>query len=137
MNVNGRNGEDGLGFVQEGYFPQGLGRGAVGVEGIDAVVLGGDEEHVVFALTGNLDVGHIKGLSVSIAVDGKSKDFSKLFGINVLRVENFFVEICPGAGVVVLGGQHLCLGRSIREQRGQGHPGYQKRSASIHGNNLQ
>jgi hypothetical protein len=70
-------------------------------------VLGSDEEYVVFTLAGHLDVGYIERLSVDIAVDRQSEDFSKLLRINVLRREDFFVEVGPSASVVILRGPDL------------------------------
>ena len=40
----------------------------IGVEGVDAIVLGGDVEHVVRALSGDFDVGYVERLGVNRAV---------------------------------------------------------------------
>jgi len=94
-----RNALAGIGEID---VPERSGRSAVGVEGIDAVVFGGDEKDVVFAFAGNLEIGELQRLGVNVAVDFEGKEFAELCGIDVGRSEDFFVEVSAGASVVVL-----------------------------------
>ena len=49
---------------------------SVGVEGVDAVVLGGDEDDVVRA-AGDREIRHIERLGVDFAIHGAGEEFSE------------------------------------------------------------
>jgi len=80
---------------------------AVGVEGVDAVVLGGGEDYVALAEVGDGERGDVEGLGEDVAVDGEGVEFAEGAGVDVGGGEDFFVESGAGAGVVVLGGEDL------------------------------
>ena len=91
----------------------------IGVEGVDAVVLGSDVEHVVRALSGDFDVGYVERLGVSRAVDFERAELAEVLGIDVPRRQDFFGECGVGAGVVILGGGDLREPRFRHQQRKQ------------------
>jgi diguanylate cyclase (GGDEF)-like protein len=112
-----RNGGDAAAGVQETSSPERRGRAPGGIEGIDAIVLGGGKYHVVLSVAGNLDARQIKRLGVDIAVHSKREQLSEAGRIDTGGSERGFVEIGSGAGTIVLGSGNL------RE----GEPGGQKR----------
>jgi hypothetical protein len=67
-----RDGCDTLGGVDERVFPEVALRGVIpfGVEGVNAVMLGGDEEDVVRPLAGDRDARLEQRLGVDVAVGG-------------------------------------------------------------------
>src|SRR5271170_798429 len=71
--------------IEETDLPQRRVGGAGGIEGINAVVLGGDEEDVVEALAGNFDSWNEQRLGVNCAVDSEGAEFGEQFRVNVLR----------------------------------------------------
>jgi len=91
----------------------------IGVEGVDAVVLGGDVEHVVRTLSGDFDVGYVERLGVNRAVHFEGAELAEVLGIDVLRRQDFFGDCGVGAGVVVLGGGDLRERRFRHQQRKQ------------------
>ena len=91
-------------------FQSGGSFGTIGVEGVDAVVLGGDVDDVVRALAGNFNGRDEERLGIDGAVDTKSAERAELFGVDVLRSEDLFVERGAGAEVVVLRGGDLSSG---------------------------
>src|SRR5581483_465160 len=54
----------------------------VGIEGIDAVVLGGHENRVDRALAGNDQAGKIERLGIDMAIDGVSEKTAKVIAID-------------------------------------------------------
>src|SRR5216684_3534322 len=103
--------------IGETHVPERSGGSSVGVEGVYAVVFGGDKENVVFAFAGDFDVGKIKRLGVNVTVNFESEEFAELAGIDIGVSENFFVEIGAGTRVVVLGGGDLRAEERGREKR--------------------
>jgi len=91
---------DAAGF-QEADVPERIDR-RVGVEGIDAVVLGGDVEDVVGAFAGDGDMRDVERLGVDVAVHLQREPLAELGGTDSRRRERGFVEIGAGAGVVPL-----------------------------------
>lgn len=91
----------------------------IGVEGVDAVVLGGNVEHVVRALSRNFDVGYVERLGINRAVYFERAELAEVLGIDVLRRQDFFGECGAGAGVVVLGGSDLRERKFRHQQREQ------------------
>src|SRR5882724_7560624 len=91
----------------------------IGVEGVDAVVFGGDVEHVARALSGDFDVGYEERLGVNRAVYFERAELAEVLGIDVLRRQDFFGECGAGAGVVVLGGGDLRERKFRHQQREQ------------------
>ena len=63
--------------LEQGDVPEGsAGAVGVGVEGVDAVVLGGDVEDVVLSAVDG-DVGHEERLSVGVAVGEIREEFAE------------------------------------------------------------
>src|SRR5437762_11126724 len=95
-------------------MPQRRGGSSVGVESVDTIVFGGDEENVVFAFAWDFDIRKIERLGVDVAVHFQGKELAELGGIDVCRSENFFGDGRAGPGIVILRSKHLS-----RERRGQ------------------
>ena len=102
-------------------MPQRRVAGTIGVEGVDAVVLGGDEENIVRAFAWNFDVRHEKRLSVDGSIDFERADLAEALGIDFLGSENLLVESGTGARVVVLRGGDLGSAKRSqgKEERGE------------------
>ena len=60
---------------------------AIRVEGIHAVVLGGNIHHIVHAFAGDDDTRDIQRLSVDVAVDRTRKQFAEVSHVDVRRVQ--------------------------------------------------
>src|SRR5690348_5136154 len=72
-------------LVEKAHFPQRRIGGAVRVEGVNAIVLGGDEQNVMHAFAGNLDRREEERLRVYRAIHLERADLAKLFNVDVLR----------------------------------------------------
>jgi hypothetical protein len=79
----------------------------IGVEGVNAVVLGSDVKHVMSTLSGDFDVGYVERLGINRAVHFERAELAEVVGSDILRRQDFFRECGAGAGVVVLGGDDL------------------------------
>ncbi len=80
---------------------------AVRIEGIETVVLSGDENDVVGGarLRGARTQGHgrhVQGLRIHPAIDGIGKELAESGGIHVGRSEDSFVSVCAGTGNIVV-----------------------------------
>lgn len=82
---------------------------AVGVEGIDRIVLRGYVDHVVDAFARDADIGQVQGLGIHVTVDRIREQLSELASVYVERCENSFGNIGPTSGVVVVLGGALAL----------------------------
>lgn len=91
--------------------------GSVRVEGIDAVVFGGDEDDVVSALAGDGETLNVKRLSVDAAVNGIGEEFAEICGGDVRRSEDGFVGVGAGTQIVVV----LREDTDLSEDRRSGH----------------
>jgi len=67
--------------------------GAVGVEGVDAVIHGGHVNDVVDASSGNGHGGEVERLADYLTIDGLVEELAELIAIDILRSENGFVGI--------------------------------------------
>src|SRR5580704_3789464 len=85
--------------LQEADLPQRRGGIAVGVESVDAVVLGSDEEYVVAALAWDVDAGNKQRLGIDVAIDLEREQLSELLWVHVLGSQYSFVQVGSGAGV--------------------------------------
>ena len=91
--------------AQQGYAPKHI--GAVRVECIDAVMLGRDKKNVQQSFTRN---GHASGaewLRIDFAIHIQHPEFSELGSSDVGRCEDFFVQLLPRLGIVVVIGEHI------------------------------
>ena len=59
---------DAVAGIGKVHLPERSCRRTVGVEGVHAVVFRGDEENVVFAFAGDVDIREVEGLGVDVAV---------------------------------------------------------------------
>src|SRR5579864_780109 len=107
-------------LVEKAYFPQRRIAGAERVEGVDAIVLRGDEQNVMRAFTGNLDRRKEERLRVYRAIHLKGADLAKLFGIDILGSEDLLVQRGAGAEVVVLRRCDLSRGGSRGQSKNEG-----------------
>ena len=95
----------------------------VRVEGIHAVVHGGDIDDVVDAGSGNRDVGKVKGLADDGAVYHLLKQLPETAGIHITWRQFRLTGVRPGTGIVVVpgGDGNLGVGGSCEEkQNGKG-----------------
>src|SRR5580692_11471825 len=65
-------------------------------------MFGGDEDDVVRAFAGNFNRRKKQRFSVDCAVDFEYAEFAELLGVDVLRRQEYFIQSCAGAHVVVL-----------------------------------
>ena len=110
--------------IQERDLPEGLGvraAVAIGIEGVDAIVLGDDEEDVVRALAGDAEIGHVKRLSVDVAIHGVAEQLSELGGVDVGERQRRFVAVQGVAGVVVAGSDDADLRGELRREQADEH----------------
>jgi len=89
-----------------------------GVEGVDGVVFGGDEEDVVTAFAGDFYAGEEERLGVDVSVDFEGEELAEALGVDIARGEDGFDAIGAEAGVVVLGGGDF-LGGCSQSQNGE------------------
>jgi hypothetical protein len=80
---------------------RGVSRIAVCVEGIDAVVLGGDKEYIVASFPWNLHAAEEEQLSIDISVRVQSEDLSKVLNIYTGRRQFGLVENRAGEYMAV------------------------------------
>jgi hypothetical protein len=97
--------------------PDGSCAGVIGVEGVDAVVDGGDEDEVVGSAV-DLDVGGEEGLGVELIVEGELVEEAEVGGVDVGGGEDGLVGIGAGAGVVVVLGEDVGLDLGLGEEKG-------------------
>jgi len=76
-------------------------RGVVSIEGVDAVSYGGNVNEGVRAC-GSVHAGEHQRLAVDLVVDNALEEHAELFGVDVGRSERGLVQICAGAGIVVV-----------------------------------
>ena len=55
----------------------------IGIDGIDRIGLGSNVDDIVSALTGNIHVGHVEGLSHHHIVDGSTEEVTKAVLVDV------------------------------------------------------
>jgi len=83
--------------------------GAVGVEGVGAVVFGDDIDHIVGApADGN--VGHVQGLGVNLPVHRVGEKFPEIGTVDVCGREDGFALVPAVASLVVMVSGQGCLG---------------------------
>src|SRR6267154_3824682 len=82
---------------------------AIRIEGIDAVVLGGDEPHVMRTFSGDRNPCQIQWLRIKITVHWIGKESSELRLIYVSGCEDRFVCIGSGPRNVIVLRDHICL----------------------------
>src|SRR6267154_444223 len=87
---------------------------AVGIESVNAVVLGGDEYHVVLRASLGCAGAHgyswnIKRLRVNVAVHRVGEELSELTGTHIGRREDSFTGVGAGTGDIVMLREHRDL----------------------------
>ncbi len=100
---------------EKAHLPQRTTWIAVSVEGIDAVVLGSNEEYIVAAFPWNLHAAEEERLGIDISVYAQGEDLPKVLNVYIARRQVGLVEIGAGARVVVLGGNHPLCPRQRRK----------------------
>src|SRR5262249_45311585 len=121
---------------EEAPLPQdGPGAAAVGgVDGVQGVVFGGDEDDVVKTLLrpgGDVDAPDDERLGVDLAVDLHGVELAEGVRVDVGAGEQRLVQVLPGAGDVVVVGDdvgrrgeaHFEFFRPRPEPAGRGRPG--------------
>jgi hypothetical protein len=81
-------------------------RWVVGVKRIDAIIDSRGDHDVVNAFAGDVHIRHYQRLRIQLIVNGACVKQSKRIRIYVGDVQRRFVEIRPGAGIVVVVSQH-------------------------------
>ena len=74
-------------------------------------MLRGDVEHIFLALARGIEVGKIKRLGVYFAVHGELAQLAEFRGVHVSQRQRCFVQVLPGALVVVMIGDDVRAGR--------------------------
>ncbi len=90
-----------MGRIEQRDLPQRR-AAKIGVEGINAVVFGGDEDDVVRGAA-DCKSGQIKRLGFDSAIDGEGEEFAEVAGANGSRGEYRLAEVlaCPGKVVML------------------------------------
>jgi hypothetical protein len=78
----------------------------VGVEGKHAVMFGGDIKNIVRPPIGYADGALVQRLRIDLAVDAQHESLAELRKVNVARIQNLLGKVLPGAGIVIVPGQH-------------------------------
>ena len=81
----------------------------VRVEGVDAVILGGDDRQRLLRSVGALSIRDDQRLSVNVTVDDPISKLSKGLPFDVGNTEIGFLEICAGTEIIVVVRQHADL----------------------------
>src|SRR6185295_10536842 len=105
--------------VDEADLPERGGRLAVGVEGVDRVVLGGDVDDVVDAGRGG-DAGDVERLGVGVAVQRVGGDLPELLRVHVRARERGLARVLALPRVVVFPGVDTREGGGWIEHGGRG-----------------
>ena len=115
VHISHGNGAHAVRGVQEVHLPQRrrIRTRAVGVEGVDAIVSRGQENHVVETLAGHVDARQIERLRVNVAVHQVRKPPPEKPGLNRGGREQCLGEVLASACVIVVVGGYVCL----REER--------------------
>jgi hypothetical protein len=125
-----------VGRVDETPVPQrrGVGAGvAVGIERINAIMLGRNVNHIVRAEAWDGNIRNIQRLRIHVSVDGLAKDFAEFGLVDVGRSQHGFVRVLTRSVVVVVLRQNENLRVSrYRKKRQKG----EQRPASRHANLL-
>src|SRR5262249_9063559 len=82
----------------------------VGVEGVDAVVLGGGEDDVERALAGDGEVGLVERLGVDVAVRRITEQLAEVGRVDVGGRQHRLLRVGPGDQPVVVGAEHIDVG---------------------------
>ena len=119
-----RDRRDPVGRVGEAVDPQRLGicpGVAVGIEGVDRVVLGGDEGDVVHGAV-DRQARHVQRLGVDVAVDRLREEQAEVGRVHIRRRECRLVEVVAREVriVVVLRDVHAAEQRATFQWREQG-----------------
>ena len=93
-------------------------RTRVGVERVDAVVLGRDVDDIVRA-AGDRDLIHIQRLGKYVAVDGDGEQLAEGARADVARGESGLGGVLSRPGIVIVVRGHVHLGPNRRRQDGQ------------------
>src|SRR5580704_3571088 len=117
--VRARNGSDPLRRIDETVLPERVYIVAaviVRIEGVHAVVLGGDVDHIVLAFTRYGHILEFDGLRVDLTIHRLTEQLAEGGGVHVRGSERALLEVLPGAQVVVVVGDNVDLTGGYRCQ---------------------
>ena len=104
-------------LIQKTDQPEGRIARAICIEGVNAVVLGGDIKDIMRAFARHFDSWHEERLCVNRAVYLEGSEFAELPCVDILRSQGLLIERCPGPEVVVLRCGDLGYGRERSESK--------------------
>lgn len=90
----------------------------IGVEGVGAVMLGHDKNHVVGAAADG-EIGHIEGLGIDLPVHGVGEELAEGRAVDVGGCQDGFVLVPSVAGLVIMVGRQGNLGQGRRGGKGE------------------
>ena len=79
----------------------------VGVEGIHAVVLGNDQQHIVHSLARNRNAGRVQRLRVHSAIRGKNPQLAEVVRVDIGGRQDFLMQRLARSSVVTMIRQHI------------------------------
>src|SRR5260370_2201895 len=91
----------GVGYVQKSALPEHRSAGGTGVDGVEAVVLGGNEDHVMnpggaslrVSSIGDGDTSFDKGFGINLAVHGSREKLAERANFNIDRGQLIFIRV--------------------------------------------
>ena len=83
--------------------------GIIRVEGIDAVMLRRQEDHIVRALVWDRNVRQIERLGVNITIHKLGKQFTESVCVDSCWSEHGLISVQSGPRIVIVIGQHIAL----------------------------
>ncbi len=107
--VGGRHGRDAGGRVGEAVVPERRAAAAVGVEGVDAVVFGRRDRHVVEALAGDVHVLDVQRRGQRQPVERIAEALAEAGRLHVRGGQRGLVQVLARAQVVVVVGEHALI----------------------------
>src|SRR6202161_3761923 len=110
-------------------MPQGS--AAIGIQGIEAIVFGCHDQHIVGALIRNRESPDIERLRVYDSIERGQEELTERSGVYAARSKNCFGQVLPCTGTVVVVSQHINLRRHAHDRsHNYTHPN--KKQSSVH-----
>ena len=88
----------------------------IGVESVDGIMCGGDEDYVVDALARDRDRGQVERLRVDLPVHRMGEELAELDWRDIRRRQDRFLKILSGSCEIVAIGGHADLGVCFHRQ---------------------
>ena len=89
-------------WIEEIDLPQRRAKVIVGIECIDAVMLSGDKDNIVYPISRDSHSRQIKRLSINLAVDRITEELAKLAGTHAGRSQLRFIQILASSRQIVV-----------------------------------